>query len=98
MPPRLLSLIQDLKTAVPQLGMDIRVLPSGVVFLNVSPGRREFVLEYSPSRGFGVSENTKDTPPFDVGHDHVFDDAESAAECLLDLVRQAATSPQTYAA
>jgi len=98
MPPRLLSVIQDLKSALPQLSMDMRVLPSGVVFLNVYPGNREFVLEYSPARGFGVSENTKETPPFYVGHDHVFDDADPAAEYLLRLVLDAVAAPRTHAA
>ncbi len=98
MPPRLLSLIQDLRQLVPQLSLDLRVLPSGVAFLNVYPGTREFVLEYDPRRGVGVSENTAQTTPFDMGHDHAFDTVEPAAECLLNLVRDAMPAPQSHAA
>ena len=98
MPPRLLSVIQDLRQLVPQLALDMRVLPSGVVFLTVHPGVREFVLEYSPARGFGVSELNDSTTPFDSGHEHNFDDAEPAAECLLTLVREAMSAQHTHAA
>lgn len=98
MPLRLLSLIPELQNLVPRLALDVRVLPSGVVFLNIYPGSREFVLEYSPTRGFGISENTSGTPPFHVGHEHVFDSAEPAADCLLRLVRDTISSPDTFAA
>ena len=98
MPPRLLSVIQDLRQIAPQTALDLRLLPSGVAFLNVYAGRREFVLEYSPSRGVGVSENHDDTPPFDIGHEHVFDTVEPAAEQLLALVREALRTPQSHAA
>jgi hypothetical protein len=98
MPPRLLSVIQDLRQLAPRLAIDMRVLPSGVVFLNVHPGAREFVLEYSPTNGFGISELNESTTPFDAGHEHVFDDAEPAAECLISLVRQTLTAPHSHAA
>lgn len=98
MPSRLLSLIADLQAIAPHLALDMRLLPSGVVFLNVYPGHRAFVLEYSPSQGFGVSELTPDTTPFDVGHEHIFDDAEPAASCLIGLVREATATPQSHAA
>ena len=98
MPPRLLSLIQDLVKIAPQLSLELRLLPSGVVFLNVYPGAREFVLEYSPTRGVGVSENHADTPPFDIGHDHAFDSVEPGAERLLALVQDSLRTPQSHAA
>jgi hypothetical protein len=98
MPPRLLSVIQDLRQIAPQTAIELRLLPSGVAFLNVYPGHREFVLEYSPSGSVGVSENRADTPPFDIGHDHVFDTVEPAAEQLLALVRASLITPQSHAA
>ena len=98
MPPRLLSVIQDLRQLAPQLALDLRVLPSGVVFLNVYPSGREFVLEYSPARGVGVSENTEQTPPFDIGHDSVFETVEDGADCLLGLVREVILTPTRHAA
>lgn len=98
MPPRLLSLIQDLVRISPQLSLDLRLLPSGVVFLNVYPGMREFILEYSPTRGVGVSENHADTPPFEIGHERVFDSVEPGAEHLLALVQDSLRTPQSHAA
>ena len=98
MPPRLLSVIQDLRQLAPRLALDMRVLPSGVVFLNVRPPAREFVLEYSPNNGFGISELSDATTPFDTGHEHVFDDAEPAAECLLTLVRESMITTHSHAA
>ena len=96
MPPRLLSVIQDLRQIAPQIALNLRLLPSGVVFINVHADHREFVLEYSPSRGVGVSENHDDTPPFDIGHDHAFDTVEPAAEQLLALVRESLSTPQSH--
>ena len=98
MPPRLLSIIQDLRQLAPRLALDMRVLPSGVVFLNVHPGTHEFVLEYSPSVGYGISELSDATTPFDTGHEHIFDDAEPAAQCLLTLVRESINIPHSHAA
>ena len=98
MPPRLLSVIQDLRQLAPQLALDLRLLPSRVAFLNVYPGAREFVLEYDPTRGTGISENTDDTLPFDNGHERVFDTVESAAEYLIENVREALRHPGTHAA
>ncbi len=76
----------------------MRLLPSGVVFLNVHPGTHEFVLEYSPSVGYGISELNNSTTPFDTGHEHIFDDAESAAQCLLTLVRESIDTLHSHAA
>jgi hypothetical protein len=81
----------------PQLGLDLRLLPSGVVFLSVYPGARAFALEYHPTQGTGVSEITPETTPFDMGHDHVFDAPDAAADCLLGLVRTV-TESQSNAA
>ena len=82
MPPRLLC-NPGFAALAPQLALDLRLLPSGVAFLNVYPGGREFVLEYDPARGTGVSENTAETTPFDHGHERVFDTVEAAAEHLI---------------
>ena len=98
MPPRLLGLVEDLRRVAPPARIEMRVLPSGVVFLNVFPGAREFVLEYSPSDGFGVSENDQHTPPFHVGHDAVFDSADEAAEHLIELVAESLKVPSVAAA
>ena len=98
MPSRLLSLVEDLRRGAPSARIEMRVLPSGVVFLNVFPGAREFVLEHWPPDGFGVSENDRDTPPFHVGHDAVFDSAEEAAEHLIELVADSLKVPSVAAA
>ena len=98
MPPRLLTLIQELRQIPPQLAMDLRLLPSGVAFLNVYPSGRELVLEYHPTEGSGVSENTDNTPPFDVGHDEIFPSLELAAERLVQRVRDFCFAAQSHAA
>ena len=98
MPPRLLTLMQELRQISPQLAMDLRLLPSGVAFLNVYSGGRDMVLEYHPTDGTGVSENTDSTPPFHVGHDEVFPSIELGADRLVQLVRKLLTTPRTHAA
>ena len=98
MPPRLINLVQDLRRVAPSARIEMSVLPSGVVFLNVFPGAREFVLEYSPANGWGVSENDENTPPFHIGHDEVFDLADEAAEHLIKLVAESLKAPSVAAA
>ena len=65
------------------------LLPSGVCFLDVWFGRRNFELEYHPTQGTGVSENFDDTPPF-IGHDVAFDSLDEAAEHFKSLLADAA--------
>jgi len=91
-------LIQELRQIAPQLAMDLRLLPSGVAFLNVYAGARELVLEYHPTEGTGISENTDNTPPFHIGHDEVFPNIELGADRLVQLVRELLSVPHTHAA
>jgi hypothetical protein len=63
-------------------------LPSGVCFLRVGLGRRNFVLEFHPTEATGVSENFDDTPPF-VGHDEAFDSLDAAIMRFEDLLADA---------
>jgi hypothetical protein len=85
--------IQDLIGDVAHFHSDARLryapLPSGVCFLWVSIGNRNFVLEYHPTEGTGVSENFDDTPPF-VGHDTTFDSLDDAVEHFKSLLADAA--------
>ena len=64
-------------------------MPSGACWLNVWLGRRNFELEYNPSRGAGVSENFDDTPPF-IGHDTAFDSLEKAVIRFKTMLADAA--------
>ena len=73
----------------PQAQIDFDPLPSGVCWLNVWFGRRNFEMEYSPTRGTGVSENFDHTPPF-IGHDEAFDSLDEAASHFKALLADAA--------
>ena len=90
--------IQDLVTAVvhqhPYAQIELDPLPSGVCFLWVSLAGRQFVMEYHPQQGAGVSENLPETPPF-VGHDQSFDHLSAAVSHFLALLSTAA--PATLA-
>ena len=63
-------------------------LPSGVCWLNVWIGRRNFEMEYHPANGTGISENFDDTPPF-IGHDAAFDSLDEAASHFKSLLADA---------
>lgn len=100
-PQRLQQLVGEIIEEFPEARFEFNPLPSGVCWLNVSFGGRNFELEYSPTRGTGVSENFDDTPPF-IGHDAAFDSLDDAAKhfksLLTDAVRTKADHlPQTFA-
>jgi len=71
-PRELQDLIADVVRTYPSARLEFDPLPSGVCFLWVEMRERNFVIEYSPGDGTGVSENFPDTPPFVVGHDEAF--------------------------
>src|SRR5437868_3496245 len=82
------DLIGDILDKFPQAHLEFDPPPSGVCFLDVWFGRRNFELEYHPTRGTGVSENFDDTPPF-IGHDVAFDSLDKAAEHFKSLLADA---------
>ena len=73
----------------PQAQIEFDPLPSGVCWLNVWFGRRNFEMEFSPTRGTGVSENFDDTPPF-IGHDAFYVSLDEAANHFKSLLADAA--------
>lgn len=88
-PKRLQQLTAEIMEEFPLARIDFNPLPSGVCWLNVWFGRRNFELEYSPTRGTGVSENFEDTPPF-IGHDKGFASLAEAVEHFKALLTDAA--------
>lgn len=88
-PKRLQQLVGEIMEEYPQAHIDLDPLPSGVCFLNVWYGRRNFELDYNPTQGTGVSENLDDTPPF-IGHDVAFDSLDEAAAKFKSLLADAA--------
>src|SRR5437867_4213843 len=88
-PKEIQQLIGASLEGFPQTRIDFEPLPSGVCWLNVWFGRRNFEMEYSPTRGTGVSENLDDTPPF-IGHDAAFDSLDEAAQHFKSLLADAA--------
>ena len=88
MPHNLHKLLGEIAELYPSASLEFNPLPSGVCQLDVWMGDRMFTLEYHPTHGTGVSENTPDTPPF-VGHDRVFDSVDSAAAFFKELLSEA---------
>ena len=84
-PEKLQQLVAQIMEQFPLAQIDFNPLPSGVCWLNVSYGRRHFELEYSPTRGTGVSENFEDTPPF-IGHDQAFDSIDQGINHFKSLL------------
>jgi len=91
--------IQDLVAEMVHLHssaqLELDPLPSGVCFLWVTIGRRNFVLEHDPKAGTGVSENFPGTPPF-VGHDEAFTSLEDAVSRFKSLLREAERTEADY--
>lgn len=91
--------IQDLVGEIAHLNscrrLELHPLPSGVCFLRVTIGRRNFVLEYHPVEGTGVSENFHETPPF-VGHDVAFDSLDEAIGHFKFLLDEAKRTEANY--
>ena len=97
-PDKIQDLVAEIVHAYPAAHLELDPLPSGVCFLWVTLSSRNFVLEYHPREGTGVSENLPDTPPF-VGHDQAFHSLDEAIFCFRQLLAVAARSqPQETAA
>lgn len=93
-PRQIQDLVADVVHLHPSAQLELDPLPSGVCFLWVTIGDRQFVLEHSPAApemGTGVSENLPDTPPF-VGHDHAFNSLDEAVACFKQMLVNAAQS------
>jgi hypothetical protein len=100
-PKALQHLVGEIMDQYPHAEINVDPLPSGVCWLSIWFGRRNFELEYSPTRGTGVSENFKDTPPF-IGHDKAFDSLDEAVAHFKKLLTDAAHTeadhlPKEYA-
>ena len=98
-PTALQDLISEIAHSYPTAQIEFDPLPSEVCFLWVTLNQRNFVLEYHPTQGVGVSENRSDTPPF-VGHDEAFDSLTAAIERFRTRLNEVAQSrdPSTIAA
>src|SRR4051812_21019113 len=98
-PSELQDLVSEIVHNYSDAQLEFDPLPSGVCFLRVTLHDRNFVLEYSPTQGAGVSENFPDTPPF-VGHDAAFDRLADGVAKFRELVQSAAqiTPPVSAAA
>ena len=88
-PIQLQDLIADVVHTYPSALLDFDPMPSGVCFLWLTLNGRQFVIEYDPKRGTGVSENCPDTPPF-VGHDQAFASLDDGIARLKSLLADAA--------
>ena len=88
-PVPLQNLVTEIIRDLPSAQIELDPFPSGVCVLYVTLDGREFELDYSPTRGTGVSENFEDTPPFS-GHDEAFDALDAAVTRFKELLASAA--------
>ncbi|HYT59576.1 MAG TPA: hypothetical protein VEL06_05365 [Haliangiales bacterium] len=88
-PQQIQDLVAEIVHAYPAAQLELDPLPSGVCFLWVTIADRNFVLEYSPRQGTGVSENLPNTPPFG-GHEHGFASLDEAVNFFKQMLAQAA--------
>jgi hypothetical protein len=95
-PIQLQDLIADVAHVYPSAQFEFDPLPSGVCFLWVTLNHRNFVIEYDPKQGVGVSENLPDTPPF-VGHDEAYDTLEEGIARFKALLGDAARAAPSAA-
>jgi hypothetical protein len=92
-PIPLQNLVADIVRDFPSAYVELDPFPSGVRVLYVVLGGREFELEYSSTRGTGVSENFADTPPF-IGADEAFESLDEAVNRFKELLASAARGEQ----
>lgn len=88
-PVEMQDLVAEVIRTYPSAHVDFDPLPSGVCFLYVTVGARDFEIEYDPKRGVGVSENFPDTPPF-IGHDEAFDSLSAGIGRFKSMLAEAA--------
>ena len=96
-PTPIQDLVGEIAHLHPSAVLELSPLPSGVCFLWVSLNNRDFVIEYDPKRGTGVSENFPDTPLF-VGHDEAYPTLEAAITRFRSLLAGAAKTESTSGA
>jgi hypothetical protein len=86
---RLTGLAGEIRTSVTGADVDFTVFPSGSAMLYVRLAGRLYVLEYSPTRGFGVDE-VRDGEGFTLAYRFTSQDVEAAADELNSLLSAAA--------
>lgn len=91
-PQQLQDLVVEILRAYPGAWFEFHPFPSGALVLEVRLNGRDFEIEYSPSRGTGVSENFENTPPF-IGHDEAFTSLDDALARFRVLLADAAIHP-----
>ena len=90
-PLPLQDLVADIVHTHTSARLELDPMPSGVCFLWVWLGGRNFVLEFDPKRGAGVSENNSSSPAF-AGHDRAFASLEEAVRDFKRLLSQTSST------
>lgn len=90
-PLPLQDLVSDIVHTHTSARLELEPLPSGVCFLWVWLGGRNFVLEFDPNRGAGVSENSSGSPAF-AGHDSAFASLDEAVTDFKQLLNNATST------
>jgi hypothetical protein len=88
---RLSALADEIRSSVRGADVEFTVYPSGSAMLDVRLSGRLYVLEYSPTRGFGVDE-VQDGEGFTLGYRFASGDVEAAADELSNLLSAAVNS------
>lgn len=89
MPPEILRLLADLRTASDRAHLRLETYDKGGIAVSVDIGHRSFEMFCGPISGNGVSETNDETLPF-TQHDRYFSTIGEACAQLLALVTDAA--------
>ena len=87
-----LSALAERISRVPGVQVNLHRFPSGAATLDVVRDERLYVLDYSPTRRFGVDE-VKDGEGFLISYGFTSEDYEPAAKRLWELVAGIGSAP-----
>ena len=82
---------QQIRTALDKVSTQVRRPrdeENGYWYIDVTRGSNVVVIEYAPTRGFGVSKIVRDEEEYGVGPDETFEDAALALARAVHLLRQ----------
>lgn len=82
------ALKQEIERALPEVASKLRRprKADGEWWLDVSRGGHDLVIQWSPSRGFGISSLSETGPGYGEGPEEVFESRELATKRVISLL------------